>query len=234
MITGTPADGGDGGGLIDAVSASDAARPAFCAVAGTVGCYEFEGNANDGSLNALHTTTSGVSFSPGEVGRAMQLDGSSTASVNPSLLFDVNAVTIEAWIRPAQLPASLKQFLILDVDQQYGFAVNDDGTLTCDLRGLAKFSTTAPSGAIASNQWTHVACTYDGTSAARIYVNGNLTATHSGAGVLSKGGHGMGIAQNYPSGSQLIGLIDQLRLLNVARSAADLCADASKTICINN
>jgi hypothetical protein len=31
--------------------------------------------------------------------------------------------------------------------------------------------------------------------------------------------------------SQLIGLIDQLRLLSVARSATEICADAGKTSC---
>lgn len=112
---------------------------------------------------------------------------------------------------------------------QYSFWVNIDGTLTCELRGLGKVSTAAT---ITVNQWAHVACTYDGVTAGRVYIDGDLAATRSGSGQLSIGSSGMAIAANYPSGEQLIGLIDQLRLLNVARSSSDICADADKTVCI--
>ncbi len=219
---------------LDAGPASDATRSTFCAIDGIVACFEFEGSAADGSGNALQTMASGVSFTRnGEVGMAMQVDGNSAATVKPTILDDVDAVTIEAWIRPTQLPANMKSFDVLDVDQQYAFTLNDDGTLTCDLHpSPGKFSTTGPAGTVATNQWTHVACTYDGINTSRIYINGTVAATHTGGGTLGKGGHGIGIAQNYPSGAQLIGLIDQLRLLNVARSAADICTDAGGTLCV--
>ncbi len=219
---------------LDAGPGSDATRSAFCAIDGIVACFEFEGDARDGSGNNLDATVTGVAFVPGNpTGMAMQVDGNSSATVKPTILDDVDAVTIEAWIRPAQLPANAKTFDILDVDQQYAFTLNDDGTLTCYLHpNPGKFSTTGPAGTVATGQWTHVACTYDGVNTARIYINGTVAATHNGGGTLGKGGHGIGIAQNYPSGSQLIGLIDQLRLLNIARSMADICTDAG-ALCIS-
>ncbi|HEX8112749.1 MAG TPA: LamG domain-containing protein [Kofleriaceae bacterium] len=219
--------------VLDAGPGSDAMRSTFCAIDGIVACFEFEGDARDGSGNNLDAAATGVSFHPGEAGMAMQVDGSSSATVMPTILDNVDAVTIEAWIRPTQLPANTKTFDLLDVDQQYAFALNDDGTLTCDLHpNPGKVSTTGPTGTVATNQWTHVACTYDGVNTSRIYINGAIAATHTGNGTLGKGGHGIGIAQNYPSGSQLIGLIDQLRLLNIARSTADLCTDAG-ALCIS-
>lgn len=218
--------------VADAGPAPDATRSTFCAIDGIVACFEFDGTASDGSGNMLNPATSNVSFHPGKVGMAMQIDANGSAAIGPTALDNVSAVTIEAWVRPTQRPGNGKQFNVLDVDQQYAFTINDDGTLTCDLRGLAKFSTSPPSGAIPTNQWSHVACTYDGANVAHIYVNGAISATHNGSGTLSKGGHGIGVAQNYPSGAPLIGLIDQLRLLGVARSSADICTDAGNQLCI--
>lgn len=156
-------------------------------------------------------------------------NGPSVIAVAASALFDhVAAVTIETWIKLSQMPASSQQSDILDVDNEYSFWVNDDGTLTCELRGLGKVLTAAK---VPVNQWTHVACTYDGVTAERIFIGGDLAATRSGSGQLSIGSNAMSIAANYPTGSQLVGLIDQLRLLNVARSGSDICADASNTVC---
>jgi len=216
---------------LDAGPGSDAMRSTFCAVDGVVGCYEFEGDARDGSGNGLDATATGVTFVPGgQVGMAMQVDAASATNVSASNLFNhLTAVTIEAWIKLAQLPAKHQQSDILDVDNQYAFAVNDDGTLTCDLHGLGNVMTSAK---VALDRWTHVACTYDGATAAQIYVDGALAANRPGNGQLSVGNNAMSIAANHPTGMQILGLIDQLRLLGVARTAAQICTDAGKAICV--
>lgn len=229
------ADAPDSSGVaVDAGPAPDATATAFCAVVGIVACYEFEGNAKDGSGNALRTTVNGVSFVPGvQTGMAMQVDDHSTTNVDPSILFDdVTALTIEAWIKPSQLPANKQQSDILDVDNQYSFAVNDDGTLTCDLHSAGLKLSTPPARTVAVNRWTHVACTYDGTAGAVIYIDGGAAASHAANGALAAGNNAMSIATNNPMGQQLIGAIDQVRLLNVARSAADICTDAG-ALCIS-
>lgn len=229
--------GSDAGGVLPDAPGPDATRSTFCdPITGLIACYEFDGDARDGSGNNLNASTTGVTFVPGHAGMAMQVDGNSSATVDPTILVNADSVTIEAWIRPTQLPSSEppQPANILDVDQQYAFVLNDDGTLTCDLHpNPGKFSTAKPSGTVAINQWTHVACTYDGNDTARIYINGLLKATNSDGGDLNKGGHGIGIAQNYPMGQHLIGMIDQLRLLNIARSAADICVDSGHTLCIS-
>jgi hypothetical protein len=219
------------GVTLDAGPGADAMRSTFCAIDGAVACYEFEGNARDGSGNGLDATATGVTFVPGgQVGMAMQVDAGSTTNVNASLLFNhVAALTIEAWIKLAHLPAKHQQSDILDVDNQYAFAVNDDGTLTCDLHGLGNFMTSAQ---VALGRWTHVACTYDGATAGLIYIDGALAANRPGSGQLTTGNNAMSIAANHPTGMQILGLIDQLRLLGVARTAAQICTDAGKTICV--
>ena len=215
---------------LDAGPGSDAMRSAFCTVDGVVACYEFEGDARDGSSNGLDAVATGVMFVSGHAGKAMQVDTGSMTNVNASLLFNhIAAVTIEAWVKLDHLPARHQQSDILDVDKQYSFAINDDGSLTCDLGGLGSFTTSAR---LMLDQWTHVACTFDGATAGQIYIDGGLAANRQGNGPLATGNNAMSIAANHPSGSQILGLIDQLRLLDVARSADQICADAEKTLCV--
>jgi hypothetical protein len=76
-----------------------------------------------------------------------------------------------------------------------------------------------------------VACTYDGQTVARIYIDGVEQAARTGSGPLATGGHAMAIAANSPSGSPLIGLIDQLRLMRVARAPLQICADSGNASC---
>lgn len=236
------ADLGDDAGVdapgmaTDASVMFDAIHSTFCdPITGLVACYEFEGNAKDGSGNGLDATTTNVTFVPGKVGQAMQVAADSSAIVNANDLFDnVSRFTIEAWIRPSTSPGSGGSY-ILAVGIGYWLAINSDGTLVCVMfkSGLATGRVTTTT-TVTIGQWTHVACTYDGAAAVlNVYINGSVAGTHTGGGPPGNGANDMGIAG--PPGPQpvytLVGLIDQLRLLNVARSAAAICTDAGMTSC---
>src|SRR5262249_13522734 len=113
---------------------------------------------------------------------------------------------------------------IVDNNGQYGFFLQNNGDLQC---------TAVTVGAnIAPNRWTHVACTVDGTNA-RIYVDGSLKGSDAQGPLGSGGTTGISIAAAHPPGSdsRLIGLIDQLRIEDIALSAEQLCADAGHTSC---
>lgn len=212
------------GGPIDAAAAfCDPADPHL------VACYEFEGSASDGSSHHLDAMASSVAFVGGRVGMAMQFAATSTASVSDSPSFDIATLTIEAWIRPSQLPA-IGRAGIMDVDRQYGFFLYPGSKLGCSTGGGPTVDPVVTS--IAVDHWNHVACTYDG-AAAVIYVDGAEVARKAGAGVPSTlGTTGMSIAADNPSGNdRLIGLIDQVRLMDVARTAEQVCADAGKPSC---
>jgi Concanavalin A-like lectin/glucanases superfamily len=189
-----------------------------------VACYEFEGNTNDSSGHNLNATMTNVTFVAGQVGMAMQFGATSAADVAENAAFDPPQITIEAWIHPNQLPAGGSRAGILDNDGQYGFFLQSNGDLQC---------TALTAGAnVAAGRWTHVACTVDGANA-RIYVDGSLKGMAT-QGPLGNGGTtGISIAADNPpgSGSRLIGLIDQMRIESVARSAAEICADAGRTTC---
>ena len=236
---------GAGGSIDAAIRPPDAAidgfpgfpAPSICDTAdpNVIACYRFDSDTKDSSTNHLDATMTNVSFPAGQVGQAMLFGATSAADVNDSPLFDVTALTIEAWIKPMQLPSSGNKAFILDVDRQYSLFLEFDGSLTCTLvSGTALPPTTAH---LTMGQWTHVACTYDGATAA-IYVNGvaSATATDTSGGTLGRFGNtGMSIAaDNNPTGpdrSWLIGSVDELRLMKIARTAAQICNDAGKSSC---
>jgi hypothetical protein len=205
----------------------------FCDVADPhlMVCYQFEGDAKDRAAHHLDATMNNVSFPPGKVGKAMQFGATSAADVADNVVFDAAALTIEAWINPSQLPTSGRAG-ILDMNGQYGFFVHPGGDLHCTLVGGPSLG--AAVAQVTTGRWTHVACTYDSTAAAAIYVDGVAITTATGGGTLSQGGtSGISLAADNPpgSGSQLIGLIDEVRMMNVARTPAQICADAGKASC---
>ena len=206
--------------------------PPFCDPTdpNAVVCYDFEGNANDGASHHLVTTTMNVAFAPGKDGQAMQFGATSAADVADNALFDVATVTLEAWIKPSLLPTNGNRADVLDMDRQYALFLHADGTLTCALVGGPSLTTVAK---VTINQWTHVACSYDG-AVGTIYIDGAASVSTGGGGTLGTNGTtGISLASDNPNGSggQLIGLIDNLRLMNVARTAAQICADAGKSTC---
>lgn len=188
-----------------------------------VACYPFEGSTEDRSGHNLDATMTNVSFVPGKVGMAMQFGTTSAADVADSALFDVSAITIEAWVNPSQIPAAGLRMGILDNQGQYGLFIYEQGQLGCTAGGSGRVTAN-----ITANTWTHVACTYDG-STFTIYVNGNALYTQTGGTALATAGTtGISLAADNPpgAGSQLVGLLDEVRILSVARSAPEICADA--------
>ena len=139
-----------------------------------------------------------------------------------SAALDVAALTIEAWINPSTADRR-RRMGILDMNGQWGFFLHETGQLRCTA------SVTITVGAnIVANEWTHVACTYDGATAT-IYVNGvAATPTGTGGALSTAGNTGLSLAADNPagSGSRLIGMIDELRLMSRARTAAEICVDA--------
>lgn len=204
----------------------------FCDPAGgtLVACYPFENNAQDGSGHNLNATTFHVMYPNGKVGKALQLMPDGAADVAESTMFDTSAITIEAWIRPTQMPGPGLRAGILDNNGQYGFFFSDSGRLSCT---LVNGPSVGFDNAIQANTWTHVACAYDGANSA-LYVNGHSVATGNGGAALGTNGtSGISIAADNPpgSGSRLVGLIDQLRIFSVARTTTQICEAANGDDC---
>jgi hypothetical protein len=190
-----------------------------------VACYQFENNTNDSSGHNLNASMTNVTFSNGKVGMALNSAANSATDVADSTMWNLNALTIEAWINPSALPGTGLRMGIVDVEGQYGFFLHETGRLQCTIiNGI----TMQVDASVAANTWSHVACTYDGTTTT-IYKDGAVVFTGTGGGTVATNGvTGMSIGANNPpgSGSRFIGLIDEVRMMSRARTGPEICADA--------
>jgi hypothetical protein len=205
------------------------APPDYCD--DTLACYHFEDNAQDSSGNGLNATTNNVAYMPGRIGNAMHMiDGTSAADVAESTIIDVsNALTIEGWIRPTAIPGTGARAGMIDNNGQWGLFLIEGSNMRCSMSAVALQTT----GTIRVNEWNHVACVFDGTTT-KLYVRGVLEGTGTGGTMLSTSGTtGFSIAADNPpgSGQQLPGMIDELRLLPVARTSSEVCEDAQLASC---
>jgi hypothetical protein len=196
-----------------------------------IACYELDGNALDGSSHHLDATTTHVAFQAGVVGDALQLAADSAVDAPDRPALDVDAVTIEAWVFASQLPADPSSAFILDVDQQYAMFARRGGDFGCSFVGGPDVTAI---GRVPARAWHHVACTYDGNTSV-IYVDGEQANSAKGGNALGKAGKtGLSLGGSNPSGTggRFIGLIDEVRLTDEARTAQQICTDAGEFSCL--
>jgi hypothetical protein len=194
-----------------------------------VACYEFEGLANpaqpdDETAYGNDGAATSVAYAAGHHGTAMSFTDASSAIIPDSASLDVANITLEVWVKLDALPAATGSGRagILDNNGEYGLFVASDGSVRCSLA-----STTDTGLRLEVKLWSHVACTYDGATIA-LYQDGVAGPTISTTNAMFTGGvDGMGLGQNVPTGDHLAGAIDDLRVWRVARSAAQIAADAA-------
>ncbi len=225
----------------------NASNNSFDIDANTTALWRFDetsGSAVIDSTGVNNGTATGTTIVSGEFGNARYFNGSSDYIVvpdNPSLT-NFSQLTIEAWVYPTGFDLGCwnqDESIVFKgvgtppaiIDYDLGIHRNYDaecGSAT-SFRQL-KFSGAFNKGGVASsvwhepNQWYYVAFTYDG-SYLKLYVNGNLEAvspytpnlTASTAYPLYINHH----TWNYENSSsqRIQGLIDEIRISNVARSA---------------
>lgn len=204
----------------DALDAALVLYPCDAAETQLVGCFDFEGSVVDASASATPVVTAtNVSFLPGHDGLALEGRAPSMVTLAASTVFDTPSVTIEAWVRPSQLPPVGTRSGVFDLNNRIGVFVQSDG-------GLSAHGMASSGGLIAANAWTHIAATDDGATL-YLYVNGFVVFA-AGSTPLGSALGGAEIGGNSPSGDRFVGLIDGLRVYSVARSAGDIAADASR------
>jgi hypothetical protein len=194
-----------------------------------VACWRFE--SNDASIeplddtpNANDGTSSGVTFIASLAGHglAMSFSPNASAMVPQTASLDPAALTVEMWVYARSLPPSNGRAGLLDNNGNYGLFLAPDGTVRCVIGSVTDISLAIPTA-----QWTHVACTYDG-SKITLYQDGVAGGSVSDAfGVPTTGTGGVGIGQNAPSDDHLDGALDDVRVWQVARGKKDLCIDAA-------
>ena len=203
-------------------------------VAGLVAAYGMnEGtgtSVSDSSGKGNNGQTRDTTWIAGKYGQALSFNGTSSwVTVNDSTSLHLsNAATLSAWVKPNSLSNS--RSVMTKEHGQGGIAYAlyaSTGTVPSAVFPVPSWEEEAyvdGSTALPVNQWSHLAATYDG-STARLFLNGNQIGQESFSGNLYSDNSPFRLGGNSPFGEYFSGLIDEVRVYNVAQTATQIQAD---------
>jgi len=193
---------------------------------GPVGHWKFEEAAGtsvaDSGTGGKDMTLTSTEFTQGKFGHGLTFPTSSAhaliADTTDSPLDMTTAITTEAWVYLDD-PSDVQTFIYRKGGaNDYYFYITNTLRVGCYIRGIASVSSDG-SYPINLDEWTHIACTYDGASV-KTYINGVLRSTNTTSGLLYTSnssvevGNTSGVGNNY----RLRGALDELKIYNYARS----------------
>lgn len=180
--------------------------------------YDTSGKGNTGIIQ-------GAAWTAGKTGSALQFNGlfSYVDVGNGASLNITNAITVEGWIKPE----SLANYPSIVNNSEYNFqigATSGDGRVVLEKQGVTYLVIARTP--LLTDQWYHVAATYDGTIA-KIYINGKLNAQNTAAN------YNFSTAANtligyYSKEGSFNGIIDDVRIYNYARTPDQIALDYSQ------
>lgn len=189
---------------------------AYAAEEGLVGYWSFDdgagdvakdssGNGNDGKL------IRGPEWVDGKFGKALKFDANQRHKVevphSDSFAEITQAVTIEAWVNPANLNAWVSFGVKGDIT--YGIFINPAAYVRIHYSGGSTLDT--PNNTIKANEWTHLVGTYDGKTV-RIYINGEVKAEMNANAPIPANAATFVIGGTQESRDWFAGVIDEVKL----------------------
>jgi len=193
---------------------------------GLVAYYPFNGNANDESGNGNNGTVTGATLTTDRFGNPDSAyhftGGSDKIDCGNSLVFDyMDGVSYAGWIYPEDNSSRYILRKWVDTHEDKFLSLSSTGKfclyLWSGVPGICSPQT------IRTNRWTHVAGTYDGTTA-NVYVNGKrANSLDCPGGVSNSTGHMMlGYTFEDFEANNFIGKLDDIRVYNYALSAQEV------------
>lgn len=142
--------------------------------------------------------------------------------------FDIgDGFTIEAWIFTTQWKAEAWQGSILNKDQQgpdsgFAFRAGKNGTLSFVMSADQIWNEVQSGEIMNTNQWYHVAIVVDGTTMS-LFINGELVNSNNYEGTPTPNDQTatIGASPGFP-GRVWDGILDEIRVWNVARTPAEI------------
>ena len=214
------------------------APPALSATPDLVAAYGFEAGAGsavlDASARGNDGTIAGATWaSSGAFGNAIGVDGSGVGVVVPdsSSLHLKRAMTLEAWVKPSSVAEAWSDIVYKEDDDYYLEATSTTDSLPSAAMTLRRRGKVHSFGAskLQVGRWTHLAATYDGT-ALRLYVDGDEVASTPATGTLKSSPQPLDIGGDAIYGQGFNGLIDEVRVYEDARSAAEIRSDMATPV----
>jgi chitodextrinase len=178
------------------------------------------GHGNTGTItNATWTAA-------GKYGNALAFDGATsrvTINDSPSLHL-TNGMTLEAWINPSALLSGWDDIIYRGNDDYYLILFNGAPVAGVTTANLSSSSNTFGPSVLPLNTWTHIAQTFDGTTV-RLFVNGAQVASTPLSGSIQDMNNPLEIGSDHIFGQYFQGLIDDVRVYNIALTQSQIQAD---------
>ncbi|MBL8378811.1 MAG: cadherin-like domain-containing protein [Burkholderiales bacterium] len=203
-------------------TASVNGTPGYATTASSGGTTAFSASSATASL-----TVTAVNDAPTVTDRALSFDGTDVVVVAPQAnLVMTSTMTMEAMVQ--RTGALTGTQLILNKEGEYEIGISASGKLQWAFANSTPgWAWTVTAFTVPADTWVHVAVTYN-AGVVKAYANGTLVDTYNGSGNitdaypalnnLSIGGRENTAAQRF------VGLIDEVRVWNVERSAAQIQA----------
>jgi PKD repeat protein len=208
---------------------------------GLVAAYNFnEGKGSvltDLSGNGNNGTVSNATWSAaGKNGGALSFNGtSSMVTVPGSTSLNLSkGMTLEAWVNASSL-SDWRSVLLKERTNGLSYSLyatdpyNSPSGPSAFINTGGSDQSAASSTALATNTWTHLAATYDG-STLRFYVNGTLKASQKVSGSLVTSSGALRIGGNTVWGEYFKGSIDDVRVYNQALTQSAIQSDMNTAV----
>jgi hypothetical protein len=199
--------------------------------AGLVGAWSFNESAGsiagDSSGQNNNGDISGATHAAGKYGQGLTFDGTNdmvSVPATPSLNL-TKAVTLEAWVKPDTLGTKWRTIAVKEQSTQLAYALYANNgrdqvsgnVFTTRDNGLA-------GPRLAVGAWTHLAATWDGTTA-KVYVDGKLIRSAALGGTMASSSKPLRFGGNTIWPEWFKGQLDEIRIYNRALSAAEVQSD---------
>ena len=187
---------------------------------------DISGNGNNGTISGATWTASG------KYGNALVFNGGNAlVTINNSASLQLGtAMTLEAWVNPSVVNNAWRDVIYKGNDNYFLEGTSGDGGVPV-VGGTFGGSDVALNGAgvLPVNTWTHLAATYDGTTM-RLYVNGVQVASQAQTGAMAASTNPLQIGGDSLYGQFFQGTIDEVRIYNVALTAAQIQTDMNTPV----
>ena len=184
------------------------------------------GSGNVGSVGSAAWSAAG------KFGGALSFSGSGARVTVPDAasLRLSSAMTLEAWVSPSAVSSAWRDVIVKGDDDYYLMATSAPSSFPvgAGIFGGVKARAFGTS-VLALNAWTHLAVMYDG-AVLRLYVNGVLVASTAKTGAIASSSNPLQFGGDAIYGQYFAGKIDEVRVYNVALSAAQVQTDMNTPV----
>ena len=220
------------------VAAELVSAPAsMSATTGLVAAYGFdEGSGTtvtDASGNGhTGTITNATWAATGKYGKALQFNGTNALVSIPDAasLHLSTGMTLEAWVNPSTVNSAWRDVIYKGNDNYYLEATSDHSSHPdAGMIAGGSYADAFGTAALTASTWSYLTETYDG-STLRLYVNGTQVASTAHTGTIATSTNPLQIGGDSLYGQDFAGLIDEVRVYNVALTAAQIQTDQATPV----